>query len=94
MKKVELLRIVLMLIAVCAICCSVSGCKYAGRYTDDLIRNVDDKLDDGLKYKSKGPKRALKEKICSECNGTGVVYIYGYPYECSKCGGDGKIWFN
>lgn len=49
MKKVELLRVVFMLIAVCAICCSVSGCKYAGRYTDDLIRNVDDKLDDGLK---------------------------------------------
>ena len=48
---------------------------------------------DGIRIKP--PKKMTKQKTCGTCHGSGSVYdIYGYRYECSNCGGDGKVWID
>ncbi len=70
-----------------------TSCRNASRYADDIWRAVDDKIDDGIRIKP--PKKMPKEKTCGTCRGSGYVYdVYGYRYECSNCGGDGKVWFD
>lgn len=72
-------------------CCICSSCRNAGKYADDVLKAVDDKVDD-IKFR---PKKAPRQKTCSQCNGSGKVYdAYWNAYECSKCGGDGKVWYN
>lgn len=86
MKKIYL--IVALIIATG----SFTGCKKAGQYADDVWKAVDDKVDDI--GKGKGKMRPKKQKRCSDCNGTGVVYdAYWNAYECPNCGGDGQVWF-
>lgn len=91
MKKVfKFLSIVIMMSSVA---CVVTSCRNASRYADDIWRAVDDKIDDGIRIKP--PKKMPKEKTCGTCRGSGYVYdVYGYRYECSNCGGDGKVWFD
>ena len=67
------------------------SCRQASKYVDDYA-------DDAYRYiKNKKsintPKRIPKEKNCSSCHGSGRIYdAYGYVYECTNCGGDGKVW--
>ena len=75
--------------------CLTTGCGNASKYADDIWRAVDDKIDDGIRIKPPKIKKTPKQKTCGTCHGTGVVYdVYGYRYECSNCGGDGKVWLD
>lgn len=81
----------LIFLTVIMACCICSSCRNAGKYADDVWKAVDDKVDD-IKIR---PKRAPQQKTCTQCNGSGKVYdAYWNAYECSKCGGDGKVLFN
>jgi len=78
---------------VCCSLCLITGCRQASKYADDIWKAVDDKVDDGIRIKP--PKKMPKQKTCGTCHGSGSVYdIYGYRYECSNCGGDGKVWID
>lgn len=77
----------------CYSLCTLTSCGNASKYADDVWRAVDDKIDDGIRVRP--PKKMPKQKTCGTCHGTGVVYdVYGYRYECSNCGGDGKVWLD
>lgn len=79
-----------------SIICMLGSCRQASKYADDAIKYVDDYADDVIKGKKNlGIKKAPREKICNSCHGSGRVYdAYGFIYQCSNCGGDGKVWFN
>lgn len=76
-------NIILILSLVC-ISFTLLSCRNVGKYADDVING----------RKSIKIKRAPKQKQCGTCHGSGNVYIYGNWYECSNCGGDGKVWID
>lgn len=93
MRKINLSKIITVIILSCCVAGMLTSCRYAKRYTDDAVRYIDDKIDNGIKYKSKGIRNIPEQKSCPDCYGSGIVYdAYGNGYECPNCGGDGKVW--
>lgn len=67
------------------------SCRQASKYVDDVC----DDIINFIKIRPPRPKiRDIpQEKDCSSCHGNGRIYdAYGYGYECTNCGGDGKVW--
>ena len=73
--------------------CTATSCRNALKYADDAWKAIDDKIDDWLRHRHPKP---ITLKTCDQCNGNGHIYnIYdGRLYECSKCGGTGKVILN
>ena len=80
----EIKRILMMTLLVTSVICISTSCRNAGKYADDIISG----------RKNIKIKRPPKQKVCSDCHGSGSVYIYGNWYECSNCDGDGKVWID
>lgn len=71
----------------------LSGCKGGGKYADDIIKAVDDKVDDAAKIvKPNNPKVRPRTIDCSQCS-NGIVYdpFYNCYTKCSNCGGNGRV---
>lgn len=70
-----------------------SSCNRASKYSDDVLDAALKKIDDIENGRTR--MKPPREKRCSRCNGSGIVYDdYYNAYHCSYCGGDGKVYFN
>ncbi len=71
-----------------------TSCRQAAKYGDDVIKVVDDKVDDAIKgYKPKPKPGRQVIKDCPNCvNGRAYDPYYNVYYNCSNCGGEGRIW--
>lgn len=91
MKKVKL---VMLIFAMSFSLMGVStSCRQAAKYGDDVVKVVDDKVDDAIKgYKPK-PKGRKILRDCPNCiNGSVYDPYYNVYLDCSNCGGSGSLW--
>lgn len=92
MKKVKYVMLILAMgFSLMAVSTS---CRQAAKYGDDVIKAVDDKVDDAIKgYKPKPKGRKIIKDCPSFVNGSVYDPYYNVYYECSNCDGSGSLWF-